>query len=186
MIDIHRLYFGWLMSRFASPTSGLERVCGMLHTNGFQRRIGNDVNRAADGEALRRLFLDDYTEADIDPSVTNDFMRGPCSWFEMLMALAESLDYVYDGGVQEHFVELVENLGLKVVYSRVAVRYDEIDQDLVDAACNRVDFNQFDPDGKGGLFPLVKHDHPNQREVEIWDQHAAYFRERLEGILWPE
>lgn len=186
MIDIDRLYFGWLMTRFTAPTPGLERVCGMLHTNVFQRRIGNDVNRAADGEAIRRQFLDDYAEADIDPSVTNAFMRGPCSWFEMLMALAEALDYTYDGGIQENFVELVQNLGLEVVYSRVAVRYDDIDQDLVDAACIRVDFNQFDPDGRGGLFPLVKHDHPDQRGVEIWDQHAAYFRERLEGILWPQ
>ena len=186
MIDIERLYFGWLMERFATPTPGVTRVCGMLHSNVFQRRIGNDVNRAVDGEALRREFLDDYSEADIDPSVTNAFMRGPCSWFEMLMALAEALDFTYDGGVQELFMELVQNLGLEVVYSRLASRYDEIDQDLVDAACNRVDFNQFDPDGRGGLFPLVKHNHPNQQEVEIWDQHAAYFRERLEGILWPE
>lgn len=186
MIDIDRLYFGWLMERFERPTPGLIRVCHMLHTNVFQRRVGHDVNRAIDGEALRRVFLDDYAEADIGPSVTNAFMREPCSWLEMLMALAEALDYSYDGGVQGNFVELTNNLGLDVVYTRMAPRYDEIDQDLVDAACNRVDFNQFDPDGRGGLFPLVKHDHPNQREVEIWDQHAAYFRERLEGILWPE
>ena len=186
MIDIDRLYFGWLMARFEDPAPGLERACGMLHTNAFQRRVGNDMNRAEDGEALRRQFLDDYSEADIDPRITNDFMQGPCSWFEMLMALAEALDYAYDGGVQGRFVELLHNLDLDIVYSRVATRYDEIDQDLVDAACIRVDFNQFDPDGLGGLFPLVKKDHPNQREVEIWDQHAAYFRERLEGILWPE
>lgn len=184
MLDIDRLYFDWLMARFTRSFAGLRRVCGMLHENGFQRRVGNDVNRAVDGEALRRLFLDDYHEADIDPRITNDFLAGPCSWFEMLMALSEGLDYLYDGGVQEHFLELINNLGLRPVYSRIDERYDEIDQDLVDAACNRVDFNLFDPDGRGGLFPLTKQDHPNQREVEIWDQHAAYFRERLEGILW--
>lgn len=184
MIDIDDLYFEWLMSRFALPTDGLARVCGMLHENVFQRRVGNDVNRAVDGEALRRLFLDAYSEADIDPRTTNEFLRGPCSWFEMLMALSESLDYLYDAGVQEHFTELIDNLDLAVVYSRVQERYDEIDQDLVDAACNRVDFNMFDPDGRGGLFPLLKTDHPNQKGVEIWDQHAAYFRERLEGTLW--
>jgi hypothetical protein len=184
MLDIDVLYFEWLMARFTRPNIGLQRVCGMLHENGFQRRVGNDMNRADAGMALRRIFLDDYHEADIDPRITNDFLAGPCSWFEMLMALSEALDYVYDGGVQEHFTGLIDNLGLTIVYSRVVERYDEIDQDLVDAACNRVDFNLFDPDGRGGLFPLTKHDHPNQREVEIWDQHAAYFRERLEGILW--
>lgn len=184
MLDIDCLYFDWLMARFNEPTAGLRRVCGMLHENVFQRRVGNDVNRAVDGEALRRVFLDDYQEADIDPRITNDFLTGPCSWFEMLMALSEGLDFVYDGGIQEHFLGLIDNLDLDIVYSRLTERYDEIDQDLVDAACNRVDYNHFDPDGKGGLFPLAKDDHPNQRGVEIWDQHAAYFRERLEGILW--
>lgn len=184
MLDIDRLYFDWLMARFNEPTTGLMRVAGMLHENVFQRRVGNDDNRASDGAALRHIFLDAYQEADIDPRITNDFLAGPCSWFEMLLALSEGLDFLYDGGIQEHFMGLVDNLGLKIVYSRVAERYDEIDQDLVDNATNRVDFNLFDPDGRGGLFPLVKDNHPNQREVEIWDQHAAYFRERLEGILW--
>lgn len=184
MINIDVLYFDWLMSRFQNPTVGLERVCGMLHENGFQRRVGNDKNRAVDGEAFRRIFLDQYEEADIDPRLSNEFSAGPCSWFEMLLALAESLDFLYDDGVQETFTELINNLGLAPVYSRIASRYDGIDQDLVDAGCNRVDFNQFDPDGRGGLFPLTKHDHPNQREVEIWEQHAAYYRERLEGKLW--
>lgn len=184
MIDIDVLYFDWLMSRFQEPTVGLERVCGMLHENGFQRRVGNDVNRAVAGAALRRIFIDRYEETDIDPRISNDFLAGPCSWFEMLLALAEELDFRYDGGVQETFVELIDNLGLTIAYSRIAPQYNTIDQDLVDAGCNRVDFNQFDPDGRGGLFPLTKHDHPNQREVEIWEQHAAYYRERLEGKLW--
>lgn len=184
IVEIDRLYFRWLMSRFEAPTPGLERVCGMLHENVFQRRVGNDMNRAADGEALRFIFLDDYQEADIDPRITNDFLAGACSWFEMLLALAESLDYLYDGGAQGRFLELIENLGIRRVTERVAVRYDKIDQEFIDSACNRVDFNLFDPDGRGGLFPLRKQNHPNQRGVEIWDQHAAYFVERLEGDLW--
>lgn len=184
IVDVDRLYFDWLMSRFEEPTLGLERVCGMLHENVFQRRVGNDENRAADGVALRRIFLDDYHEADIDPRITNEFMAGACSWFEMLFALALHLDFSYDGGVQGRFVELITNLDLDRVANRVEARYDQIDQDLVDASCNRVDFSLFDPDGRGGLFPLAKKDHPDQRGVELWDQHAAYFRERLEGVMW--
>lgn len=184
IVDVGRLYFDWLMSRFEEPTVGLERVCGMLHENVFQRRVGNDENRAVQGESMRRVFLDDYHEADIDPRITNEFMAGACSWLEMLLALAASLDYLYDGGVQSQFEDLVHNLDLTVVTSRIEPRYDEIDQELVDAACNRIDFNLFDPDGRGGLFPLVKKDHPDQRGVELWDQHAAYFRERLEGVMW--
>ena len=184
IVDVDSLYFGWLMSRFEEPTAGLERVCGMLHENVFQRRVGNDDNRAVDGETMRRQFLDDYHEADIDPRITNEFMAGACSWFEMLLALAIKFDFMYDGGIQNNFVDMMENLGLVVVMNRLQHKYDDIDQDLVDASCNRVDFNLFDPDGRGGLFPLHKKDHPDQRGVEIWDQQAAYFRERLEGVMW--
>lgn len=184
MIDIDVLYFKWLMSRFNGPTAGLERVCRMLNENVFQRNVGNDVNRAVAGETLKRLFLDDYHEADIDPRITNDFLQMPCSWLEMLLALAENLDYLYEDGVKEIFLEMLDNLGLTRLMFRLDEKYDGIDQDLVDAATNRVDHNLFGPDGRGGLFPLTKKNHPDQRVVEIWDQHAAYFRERLEGVMW--
>lgn len=172
------------MSRFEGAAPGFQRLCYMLDENVYQRRVGNDVNRAVDGERLRRSFLDDYLEADIDPRITNEFMARHCTWLEMLIALSESLDYIYELGVREHFIEMLDNLGLHKLLSKTDPKHLAIDQDLVDAATNRVDFNQFDSDGRGGLFPLVKRDHPDQREVEIWDQHAAYFRERLEGVMW--
>ena len=184
MLDIDSLYFDWLTNRFDLRSSGMMRLCGMLHTDVFQRRIGNDANRAAAGEALRRIFLDDYHEADIDPRISNNFLAGACSWLEMLLALAERLDFLYDGGIPERFTEMTQNMGIFVAATRVDHRYDQIDQQLVDTMVNVVDFNQFDPDGRGGLFPLTKHDHPDQRGVEIWDQQAAYFREKLEGVMW--
>lgn len=184
MNDIDDLYFRWLMSRFNRPTVGLNRLCRMLHENIFQRRVGNDENRAQDGIALRARFLDDYQDADIDPRIINEFTAGACSWLEMLLALAVALDYLYDGGVKERFIELTDNLGLVVVRKMVDDRYDDIDQELVDASTNVVDFNLFDQNGQGGIFPLSKPDHPDQRRVELWDQHAAYFCERLEEVVW--
>jgi hypothetical protein len=184
MTDVHRLYFTWLTERYGFSTAGMQRISHMLHVNVFQRRVGNDANRAEHGEALRRLFLDDWAEANIDPRTTNEFMAGACSWLEMLLALAEQLDFIYDGGVEERFSEMCSNLGIFIVATRVNPSYDQIDQQLVDTMVNVVDFNQFDPDGRGGLFPLTKQDHPDQRGVEIWDQQAAYFREKLEGVMW--
>ena len=180
--DIDALYFRWLMDRFENPTPGLERVCLMLSENVFQRRVGNDENRAIDGRRLRTVFLDDWSDADIDPRISNRFLEDECNWFEMLVALSSALDYLYDGGVKENFVMLIDNLGLAKLMVK-ASRAD-IDQQLVDDATNRVDYNLFDPDGNGGLFPLAKNQHPDQREVEIWDQCAAYFRERLEGVYF--
>ena len=183
--DVDDLYFKWLMRRLESPTESLGRLGWMLHHNTFTRNVGNDSNRAAEGIRLRHLFMTDYDDANIDPRITNRFLNEDCSWFEMLVALSESLDYLYEGGIQERLLELIDNLGLtKILMSPRDGRYDEVDQDLVDTATTRVDHNLFDYHGHGGLFPLHKLNHPDQRGVEIWDQHAAYFREKLEGVVW--
>ena len=112
-----------------------------------------------------------------------------CSWLEMLVALAEALDYLYDGGVHERLVELITNMGLAKVLATKLDRsglspYDELDEELVELIVTRIDENRCDASGHGGLFPLDKLDHPDQRRVEIWEQHAAYFREKLEGVMW--
>lgn len=179
------LYFRWLIGQLEFPNESLSRLCLMLHNNTFTRSVGNDSNRAAEGIRLRRRFLDEFEDARIDPRTTNIFLlENECSWFEMLIALSEALDFLYEGGVQERLLELIDNLGLtKVLTSPKDGRYDELDQDFVDSVTIRVDHNMFDSAGHGGLFPLYSNDHPDQREVEIWDQHAAYFREKLEGVM---
>lgn len=183
--DVDELYFNWLMNLLGSPTESLRRLCWMLYRNTFTRSVGNDINRAIKGMELRRRFIGEFLDANIDPRQTNSLMDEDCSWLEMLIALSEDLDFLYEGGTQENLLELIDNLGLtKILASPRDGRYDQIDQDLVDAAASRVDHNLFDPDGLGGLFPLHKNDHPDQREVEIWEQHAAYFREKLEGVMW--
>lgn len=180
------LYFKWLMNQLEAPTNSLARLCSMLHNNTFTRRVGNDVNRAAEGVRLRRRFLDEFSDAGIDPRTSNILLlENECSWLEMLIALSESLDYLYEGGVQERLLELISNLGLnKVLSSPDDGRYDELDQEYVDSVTTMVDHDLFDAAGRGGLFPLQSYDHPDQREVEIWDQQAAYFGEKLEGVVW--
>lgn len=180
------LYFKWLMDQMEAPTKALARLCWMLHNNTFTRNVGRDSNRADEGLRLRRRFLSDYADADLDPRTTNLFLHeNECSWFEMLFALSEQLDYLYEGGIQDRLLELIDNLGLDVVLNSPRDgRYDETDQDFVDVVTTRVDNNLFDYNGHGGLFPLQSSNHPDQREVEIWEQHAAYFRERLEGVVW--
>ena len=190
MTQVDDLYFRWLMD-FMSDSAGepFKRMCRMLDQNVFQRRVGNDINRASDGLNLRRRFLEDFSDADIDPRLTNDFLELECSWLEMLVALAERLDYLYDGGIKERFTELITNLGLLkllAISDRHANTdlFEEVDQQLVDLVTSAVDHNQFDARGHGGLFPLNGFDESDQREVEIWAQHGAYFREKLEGVAW--
>ena len=189
MIDLDELYFDWLLAQLDSSgvRDGVAYVANLLHNCEFHRRVGNDVNRAMDGANLRKEFMQTLDELSISEHVTNDFMDSECSWFEMLVALSRNLDFLYDGGVESRFLELVENMGLGPQLefnprrTKATVDYD---QHIVDDVTNDIDNNSFDRNGQGGLFPLRKAGHPDQREVEIWDQHAAYFREKLEGVLW--
>lgn len=196
MIDLEELYFEWLLTRLDSDGvhEGVAYLCGLLHGNVFRRRVGNDVNRAADGANLRKDFLTQFEDADFDPHVTNYLLDMECTWLEMLIALASALDYLYDGGVEGRFLELCGNLGFNPImqlnrpndsaYLERSEEDQEHDFRTVEHALSVVDNNEFDANGNGGIFPLRKNGHPDQREVEIWDQHAAYFRERLEGVLW--
>lgn len=189
MIDLDELYFDWLLRQLDPDgvPEGVAYVCDLLLNCDFKRRVGLDVNRAADGANLRKAFLHEFSEIKIEPHVTNNFMMQECTWLEMLIALAQALDYLYEGTVLGRFVELVENMQLGVLMEFEPARSSltrGYDQKLVDDVTSAIDNNEFSPDGYGGLFPLHKPIDQDQREVEIWDQHAAYFRERLEGVLW--
>lgn len=190
MTDLEYLYFEWLLTRLdpGGVREGVAYLCSLLHNCAFKRRVGNDINRATDGANLRKEFLSQMEDANFDPRITNALLDMECTWLEMLVALAIGLDYLYDGGVEEQFVELVSNLGFDTILSLGGPsRSDmmgEYDQRLVDVVTSNVDANLFDENGHGGLFPLRENDHPDQRGVEIWDQHAAYFRERLKGVYF--
>ena len=189
MIDLEALYFEWLLNCLepGGVLEGVAYVGDLLHNCEFSRRVGNDINRAVDGANLRKEFMSRFAEADFDPHVTNDLMMSECSWFEMLVALSRHLDYTYDGGVENRFIELITNLTLDPMLAHGPSRPDhmrEYDQKFVDVATSKVDKNQFDKNGHGGLFPLSRPGYPDQRRVEIWDQCGAYFHERLEGVLF--
>lgn len=186
MNEIDDLYFNWLISQFEEPTISLVRLSAMLHRHPFLRRVGNDINRASDGKALRLLFIDNVG---VNPDYRESLLHGECTWLEMLVALAEQLDFLYDGGLKNRFLEMIDNLGLAVVLESAVdddgySEYDEVDVKHVDRIVSIVNENRIDRSGRGGLFPLSKSGHPDQREVEIWDQQAAYISERLEGIAW--
>lgn len=190
MIDLENLYFEWLLTclNVDGVEEGVAYVGGLLHNCEFKRRVGNDVNRSLDGLNLRRSFLASFAEADYDPHVTNALMQSECSWFEMLVALAKHLDFQYDGGSENRFVEMLYNINLSVLFYTPGTQITQVvyqhDQALVDQTINLIDESEFNQDGLGGLFPLRHNHHPDQRGVELWDQQAAYFSEQLEGVLW--
>lgn len=186
MSDLDRLYFNWLLTVLdPDPREGVVYVAGLLHECPFLRRVGLDINRAADGANLRKEFIEQFGFPESEE--VEDLLMMECTWFEMLVALSRHLDFMYEGGIQGRFMELVANMGLEPQLQEIPRRtraLRKFDQRFVDTVTSDIDNNRFDRDGHGGLFPLRTRNHMDQREVEIWDQHSAYFRERLEGVLW--
>ena len=189
MNDIEELYFEWLLIQLdqRGVKEGVAHLCGLLHDFEFLRRVGLDVNRASDGANLRKEFLEAFHELEYDAHITNAFMLTECSWLEMLIALARRLDYLYEGGVEGRFLEMIGNMGLTSIAEYNPDRSEsteEYDEGFVETTTHNINSNLIDRDGRGGLFPLRKQNHRDQRKIEIWEQQAAYFNEKFEGVLW--
>lgn len=190
MRSLDDLYFGWLLDNIndSGVTEGVSHLAGLLHRCEFHRRVGNDVNRAIDGVNLRKEFLYDLeNEGFVASNTSTGFLDRECSWLEMLIALAKHLDFIYDGGVEGRMVEMITNLKLDHIAASQSYRSTttlEFDQEVVYGVVSAVNKNQITKNGYGGLFPLKKRSNQDQRLVEIWEQQAAYFRERLEGGMW--
>lgn len=181
-------YFEWLLLELdpRGVSNGVVYVSSLLHNCTFRRRVGYDENRAVNGTILRREFLESE-EGNYDPEEIEDLKAQECTWLEMLIALCRQLDFMYGGSVQGRFLELTGNMGLEPLFHPAPYRSrrtEEFDQGFVNVATSKVDDNRFDRQGRGGMFPLKYPVVLDQREVEIWEQHNAYFRERLEGVLW--
>lgn len=176
-------YFLWLIDHFESHDRNIKRLCRLLHNASFRRDVGLDSNRALNALGLRERFLD-QSRLEVVEGLPSE-----ATWFEMMLILSIDLNYIYEEGVLDLFLEMCSNLGLDdVLDATVSVNgtsiYDEVDQDYIYQSTARVDDNMIDSLGNGGLFPLRSNNHPDQRGVEIWEQAAAYFNEKLEGVMW--
>lgn len=170
---LDELFFKWLYSqvgnvRLRNPQRTYWDLLRQLYTKEFVWFIPNDDNRLEDGRDLRRVFLEEKEIFHVDPL----WSAMGCSMLEMFIGLAQRLNFEEDKWtVDEWFWGLIENLGLKDfndASNYVESQVDEILDDLI--------WRTYEPDGRGGLFPL-EHPDQDQREVEIWYQLNAYLLE---------
>lgn len=148
-----------------------SRLLGHLHRVEFYSLVPNDDNRGADGEQLRNNYIDE-----VGPTGAPSLPPGPCTVLEMLIGVANRLEFELLGGryerpAREWFWVLIDNLELdwcdNVAYSARETT-EEVDgkvRDLLE--------RQYDTNGEGGLFPL-HHAQKDQRRVEIWYQMSAW------------
>lgn len=165
-------YFEWLCEivdtkRFSKKVS-YRKLLKHLHNIEFTWFIPKDDNRADDGIKLRRRFA-----LVNDDEELSDYIYGPCSVLEMMIALAirceESI--MDEVGLGERtgqwFWGMVNNLGLSPM-SDSKFKVNVVD-DIIARFLNR----EYEPDGRGGLF-TIKHCDEDLRTVEIWCQLSWY------------
>lgn len=169
-------YFNWLSDKICgwrhSPQYSYGKLLRRLHDTDFRYSIPRDRNRADDGMELRYRFAlaQGYEDS---PEIILDALDGPCSVFEMMVALAIRCeeDYMDDPLVGDRtcqwFWNMIVSLGLGAMYD---LRYNE---SFVDETIDRFLDRDYEPNGKGGLF-TIKHGTEDMRYLEIEYQLFRY------------
>lgn len=174
---LDELYFRWLYSqvgsvRLRNPARTHWALLKQLYTKEFVWVIANDDNRLEDGRDLRLEFLQ---EANIQ-NADSEWLSLGCSMLEMLIGLARRLNFETDASVGEWFWKMMYNLNLSDYTDEAGLAGDYSEQDI-DNILDELIWRTYDPDGRGGLFPLEDAEE-DQRDVEIWYQQSAYVIEQ--------
>lgn len=168
---INNEYFEYLYElidakRFSKRVS-YRKLLMHLHDIEFTWFVPFDDNRADDGIQLRRRFA----LARNDMTVV-DYLSGPCSVLEMMVALAVRCetfmdDTSYGDRTGQWFWGMIHNLGLSPMID------SKFDKDFTDDIIARLLNREYEPDGTGGLFTIRRCDR-DLRTVEIWRQLSWY------------
>lgn len=171
--DIRQDYFQWLVDKVHGENHLL--LMKDLHERPFIAIVDNDNNRAYDGIELREDYIAE--ELDEEDAWKMD-MSAECSVLEMLIALAKEMDFqlAYDDEDRTdiHFWEMMENLNLTRFTDEEYVSEGGVY--MVDAILTDFLTRDYEPDGRGGIFPL-RNPTKDQRGVELWYQMQAYLGE---------
>lgn len=175
-VSLDERYFVWLYSQLADPkhrdpSRSYWLMCERLHKTEFLWSIRNDENRAMDGLALRDQFHDETHEG-----YSPDWDELGCSMLEMLVALSRRASFQTGGASALWFWDILENLELRKYNDSV---FHPAIGDAVDRMLSRIIRREYEPNGRGGLFPL-RDPERDQREVEIWYQLSAYLLENYD------
>lgn len=172
-------YFAWLYGQVADPQTNdpslsYWRLFKLLYKTKVVWFVFKDDNRLEDGKNLRVNFLrsEGLRREDVDPR----WMEMTCSFLELTIALSDRLRFEVDPDttLAYWFWVLMENIGLN--HHADSAYYEPCD---VEEILNRVIFRLYEPDGRGGFFPL-KHPQEDQRDVELWYQLGSYVVEMME------
>lgn len=182
--EIDNEYFEWMCGIVCDDFEDMPsytKLLKHLHNKEYTYVIDMDGNRAQDGLDLRRHFAfeDDYSPA----IVTKALINRPCMVLEMMVALAARCevtignDIRYGDRTHIWFWNMIKSLGLT---SMNDARYNKGE---VDDILDKFMHNDYEPDGKGGLF-TIENCREDLRNVELWAQMNWYMSTVLEDYEW--
>lgn len=169
---INNEYFEWMYKKMFGESYSKElsyrKLLIHLHNVEFIFTIPKDQNRAEDGISLRYRFalINGYEDE-------YDYLDGPCSILEMMVALAIRCEenIMDDPNVGDRtgqwFWNMVVSLGLGHMTD---IHYD---RRFVDEVLDKFLEREYEPNGKGGLF-TIRNCGRDLRTVEIWYQLCWY------------
>jgi hypothetical protein len=172
--DVNNAYFDWLFELVCEEDEYSEyisyrKLLMHLHATEFTYVIPKDENRAEDGLSLRYRFAHHHLGIDD----VEDCLTGPCSVFEMMVALANRCEETImdDPNVGNRtgqwFWGMITNLGLG------AMTDAKFDKGYVNEVMYRFLNREYERDGRGGLF-RVRHPDHDLRDMEIFHQLCRY------------
>ncbi len=171
-------YFDWLYKQVDGHKRSYRQLCAELNKKKFRWSVHNDDNRCEDGLNLRRQFVEDLDEGHLEVQY---FLKGDCTIFEMLIALAQRMNFLTDDLKSQEdttprwFHELIQNLCLSQFTD--SVELSAMDSVKIDGILENFMDRTYGYDGSGGLFPLKRRPRKDQAQIEIWEQLMLYLNE---------
>lgn len=169
-------YLTWLYGQVASVKTRARKsthwsLLRKLHQTIFVAHVAHDENRCADAKDLRYEFLAECEDVQGDP----DWTRFPCTMLELMIVLARQLAFEMDEDVSPWFWHMIDVLELHQFNDR---DYNQDAEEVIESVLDRVIWRNYEPDGRGGFFPL-RNPTRDQRKVELWYQLNAYLLEQF-------
>lgn len=165
-----QLYFDWLYKKVTPRKGSYRKLCDILYQKPFRWTVSNDDNRCSDGLELRSQFVE---ENGLDETHTEVkyFLMGGCNVFEMMVALAQRIDYqtveLYSSipKTEKWFWCLIDNLLLKSFND--SILFDMASVGAINQILDRMLDRTYDYYGQGSLFPMKRRPQKDMRTVEI-------------------
>ena len=159
-------YYHWLVEQISIGKSNrtFDSLFQCMHHREFVWFIPNDDNRIGDALDLRREF---WGEGRFLP-------QNGVSILEVFVALSRRMAWVGGGEAPDWVWVLIKNLGLNRFPDPLTYRKEQRIEDILETFLWR----NYQPNGEGGLFPLLK-TKDDQTKVELWYQMHAYINEKI-------